>query len=103
MKRCPLRAPLSDKDSVYSVRMARVNVTMPDDLYLQAKQARLNVSRLAQRAVVAELTRLAKTAKLDAYLAELESELGPTSDAERAGAKAWADRLLGPTAVRRPA
>jgi post-segregation antitoxin (ccd killing protein) len=83
--------------------MARVNITMPDELYVQAKQAGLNVSRLAQRAVVDELTRLDKTAALDAYLAELESELGPTSDAERADAKAWADRLLGPTTVRRPA
>ena len=83
--------------------MARVNITMPDDLYVQAKQASLNVSRLAQRAVVAELTRLAKTAALDAYLAELEAELGPTSDAEQAGAKVWADRLLGPATVRRPA
>jgi post-segregation antitoxin (ccd killing protein) len=83
--------------------MARVNITMPDDLYLQAKQTRLNVSRLTQRAVVAELTRLAKTAALDAYLAELEAELGPTSDAERADAKAWADGLLGAPAVRRPA
>jgi post-segregation antitoxin (ccd killing protein) len=77
------------------MRMARVNITMPDDLYRQAKQAGLNVSQLAQRAVAAELTRLAKIAQLDAYLAELESELGPTSDAERAEAKAWADGLLG--------
>ena len=85
------------------MRMARVNITMPDDLYRQAKQAGLNVSQLAQRAVAAELTRLAKIAQLDAYLAELESELGPTSDAERAEAKAWADRLFGSTPDQRSA
>lgn len=78
------------------MRMARVNITMPDDLYVRAKEADLNVSQVAQRAVVAELTRLAKIAALDAYLSELESELGPSSDVERADAKAWADRLLGP-------
>ena len=85
------------------MRMARVNITMPDDLYRQAKQAGLNVSQLAQRAVAAELTRLAKIAQLDAYLAELESELGPTSDAERAEAKAWADGLFGSTPDQRSA
>ena len=85
------------------MRMARVNITIPDDLYRQAKQAGLNVSQLAQRAVAAELTRLAKIALLDAYLAELESELGPTSDAERAEAKAWADSLFGSTPDQRSA
>ena len=76
------------------MRMARVNITMPDEQYRQAKQAGLNVSQLAQGAVAAELDRLAKVAELDAYLAELESELGPTSDAERADAQRWADGAL---------
>lgn len=77
------------------MRMARVNITMPDDLYRRAKRADLNVSSVAQRAVADELTRLARIAALDAYLAELEAELGPTSDEEQAEAGAWADRLLG--------
>jgi post-segregation antitoxin (ccd killing protein) len=85
------------------MRMARVNITMPDDLYGEAKRAGLNVSQLAQRAVAAELDRLAKIAQLDAYLAELEAELGPTSDRERAEAKAWADRVLKPAKGRRSA
>ena len=85
------------------MRMARVNITMPDDLYQEARRAGLNVSQLAQRAVTAELARLAKIADLDAYLAELESELGPTSDADRADAKAWADRVLGSNRRRRSA
>ncbi len=85
------------------MRMARVNITIPDDLYRHAKQAGLNVSRLTQGAVANELTRLAKIAALDAYLAELEAELGPISDAERADAKAWADGLLGSNPGRRSA
>ncbi|MCL2396043.1 MAG: type II toxin-antitoxin system CcdA family antitoxin [Acidimicrobiaceae bacterium] len=83
--------------------MARVNITMPDELHAQAKQAGLNISQLAQRAVAAELARLAKVAELDAYLAELDAELGPVSDRDRAEAKAWADRVLGPAKRRRSA
>ena len=85
------------------MRMARVNITMPDDLYAQARAAGLNVSQLAQRAVADELNRLAKIAELDAYLAELEKQLGPTTDAERAEAKAWADKALGTSARRHSA
>jgi len=85
------------------MRMARVNITMPDELHAQAKQAGLNISQLAQRAVAAELARLAKVAELDAYLAELDAELGPVSDRDRAEAKAWADRVLGPAKRRRSA
>jgi post-segregation antitoxin (ccd killing protein) len=88
---------------VYPMRMARVNVTIPDDLYARARQARLNVSQLTQRAVAAELTRRAKLAELDTYLAELEAELGPISDGDRADAKAWADTVIGPTTKRRSA
>ena len=76
---------------------------MPDELHAQAKQAGLNISQLAQRAVAAELARLAKVAELDAYLAELDAELGPVSDRDRAEAKAWADRVLGPAKRRRSA
>jgi post-segregation antitoxin (ccd killing protein) len=77
------------------MRMARVNITMPDDLHAEARRAGLNVSQLAQRAIVEELNRMAKIAELDAYLAELEEQLGPTSETERAEAKAWADKALG--------
>jgi post-segregation antitoxin (ccd killing protein) len=85
------------------MRMARVNITVPDDLYRQARNAGLNVSQLAQGAVAAELRRLAKIAELDAYLAELEAELGPTTEAERAEAKTWADGLFRPGHGRRSA
>ncbi len=85
------------------MRMARVNITMPDELFHQARQAGLNVSQLAQRAVAAELQRQAKVAELDAYLAELQDELGPTSDDERAEARAWADKALDSPKRRRSA
>jgi post-segregation antitoxin (ccd killing protein) len=88
---------------VYTMRMARVNITIPDELHAQAKQAGLNVSQLAQSAVAAELTRMAKLAELDAYLAELEAELGPTSDSDRAEARAWADGIIGSSPTRRSA
>jgi post-segregation antitoxin (ccd killing protein) len=85
------------------MRMARVNITMPDDLYDRAKNAGLNVSQVAQGAVASELARLAKIADLDAYLGELDEKLGPVSEAERADAAAWADKALGPSARRRSA
>jgi hypothetical protein len=80
---------------VYTMRMARVNITMPDELYRQAKAAKLNVSQLAQGAIAGEVTRRAKIAELAAYLAELEVELGPISHGERADAKIWADGIFG--------
>jgi post-segregation antitoxin (ccd killing protein) len=86
------RAVLAD---VYHMRMARVNITVPDDIYDQAKGAGLNVSQLAQRAIASEVARLAKIAELDAYLAELDKEFGPISEVERAKAEAWADKAFG--------
>jgi post-segregation antitoxin (ccd killing protein) len=75
------------------MRMARVNITVPDELLAQARAAGLNVSRLASSAVAEELDRLAKIAELDAYLAELDAQLGPVDDHEMAAAREWADQL----------
>jgi Post-segregation antitoxin CcdA len=77
------------------MRMARVNITVPDELLSQARAAGLNVSRLAASAVAEALDRLAKIAELDSYLAELEAELGPLGDQEVAAAQEWADQLTG--------
>ena len=82
------------------MRMARVNITVPDDLYAQAKAAGLNVSQLAQAAIRAELARRARIAELDAHLAHLEATFGPTTEQERAEAAAWADGVLGPDPAR---
>lgn len=83
--------------------MARVNVSMPDDLYSAARASGLNISQLSQQAVRAELIRRSKVAELDAYLEQLEDELGPVPDEERVAARRWADEVVGPTARQHPA
>jgi post-segregation antitoxin (ccd killing protein) len=82
------------RSSVYAMRMARVNITVPDDLLGRAKAAGLNVSRLAAAALAAELERRAKVAELDAYLADLDAELGSIPQQESVAAREWADQVL---------
>ncbi len=82
---------------MYSMRMARVNITIPDELIAQARAAGLNVSRLAASAVTEELDRRAKVAELDAYLAELDAQLGPIDDQELVAAREWVDQLTSRT------
>ncbi|MGH3909050.1 MAG: type II toxin-antitoxin system CcdA family antitoxin [Pseudonocardiaceae bacterium] len=74
--------------------MARVNITVPDELLDRAKAAGLNVSRLAANALADELERRAKIAELDAYLADLDAEWGPIPPQESAAAREWADQVL---------
>jgi len=76
------------------MRMARVNITVPDDLLDRARAAGLNVSRIAAAALAEELDRLAKIRELDAYLAELDAELGPVPQHELKAARQWADEVL---------
>jgi hypothetical protein len=77
------------------MRMARVNITVPDELVERARAAGLNVSRLAAAALTEELDRREKLAALDAYLRELDAELGPVPAEERVAAETWAARLEG--------
>src|SRR5262249_14821948 len=79
---------------VYSIHMARVNITVPDELLSRVKAAGLNGSRVAADALAEELDRRAKLAELDAYLAELDAEFGPITAEEQAAAREWADRVL---------
>lgn len=76
------------------MRMARVNITIPDDVVEEARRHGLNVSRLASAAVAFELDRLRKIAALDLYLADMEAELGPIPAHEQAEADEWVDRML---------
>jgi Post-segregation antitoxin CcdA len=76
------------------MRMSRVNITVPDDVAAQAREAGLNVSRVATTALIDELDRRAKIDALDTYLAKLEAELGPIGPEESAAATAWTDRVL---------
>lgn len=75
------------------MRMARVNITVPDGLLDQARLAGLNVSRIATTALSEELQRRAKVAMLDAYLADLDAALGPVPESEQHEAAVWADAL----------
>jgi hypothetical protein len=73
--------------------MARVNISLPDDLYDEARRARLNVSRVAAAALTAELGRRAKAVALGTYLAQLDADLGPVTPADSDRAAAWAAQL----------
>ena len=77
------------------MRMARVNITVPDDVLERARAAGLNVSRLATAALSEELDRRAKLTALENHLRELDVELGPVSSEEQLAARRWADRVLG--------
>ena len=62
------------------MRMARVNVYLPDALAAEVKQAALNVSRITQAALRAELA----AAETDRWIAQVRS-LAPTAvDHDRA-------------------
>ena len=78
------------------MRMARVNITMPDDLIASAKAAGINVSRLASEAVAEELDRRAKVLAAEQHLADLEAELGPIAPEELDRARGWLDAALDP-------
>jgi post-segregation antitoxin (ccd killing protein) len=78
------------------MRMARVNISIPEELHRQAKEAGLNISKLARDAIAAEL-RAAKIAAFDEYLGELEAEFGSPTEEQLAEARAWADEVFGPT------
>lgn len=71
--------------------MARVNVSIPDDVIERAREAGLNVSRLATSALEEALEKQLKIELAKQYLAELEAELGPITDEERARADAILD------------
>lgn len=79
---------------MYNMRMARVNITLPDDLLNQARAVGLNISRLAAAALAEELDRRAKLSELDAYLADLDNQLGPVPQHELRAAREWADAAL---------
>ena len=81
--------------------MARLNITVPDEIADKARAAGLNVSRVATAALAAELDRRSKIDALDAYLAQIEAEIGPIPPDEQAAAGKWADRILGTPAAKR--
>jgi post-segregation antitoxin (ccd killing protein) len=70
-----------------------MQVYLPDDLYHLVKKRQLPASELLQRAVRAELRRLHLLAESDRYIAELVSQVGQPSAAERSRAGAIAGRI----------
>jgi hypothetical protein len=79
--------------------MARVNISIPDEMHRRARKAGFNISQLAQQAVAHELDNLDKIAEIDNYLADMAARYGPISEEAAAEAKAWADRVFGPEPV----
>ena len=69
------------------MRMARVNITIPDDVLHRARAVGLNVSRVATSALSEELDRRAKIAALDDYLRELDVALGAVSPEDEVAAR----------------
>ena len=67
--------------------MPRMQVYLPDDLYDEVKSRKLPASELLQEAVRAELERQRALEETDAYLAELDAELGPPAAEEQARAE----------------
>lgn len=76
------------------MRMARVNITVPDELLARARAEGLNVSAAAAAGLAAELERIDKNAELDRWLAEMEAEHGPSTPEEIAEAEARLDRAF---------
>lgn len=74
-------------------RMPRMQVYLPDDLYVQLKERGLPASELLQQAVRAELRRQALLDETDTYLTELLAEVGEPTPDEIARAEAIARRL----------
>lgn len=74
--------------------MARVNISLPDDLYRQAKEAGLNVSGLARRAIAQELSDRAKIAAAYELVDEMEKEFGPPTPEQVAEAEKWVSGII---------
>ena len=70
------------------MRMPRMQVYLPDDLYQQVKVRGLPASELLQEAVRAELRRRELLEQTDTYLADLVAEVGEPSARELARAEA---------------
>jgi post-segregation antitoxin (ccd killing protein) len=73
--------------------MPRMQVYLPADLYDLVKKRQLPASELLQKAVRAELRRLDLLAESDRYVADLVSQVGRPSAAERSRASALAGRI----------
>jgi hypothetical protein len=76
------------------MRMARVNVYLPDALYEEAKGLGLPVSELTQSAIRQALDQRGRLAALQQFLNDLTETQGPATDAEIAEADTWAASVV---------
>lgn len=75
------------------MRMPRVQVYLPDELYNELKQRDLPASELLQVAVRAEVERRQALDTTEQYLAELEAEVGEPATRQRTRAEAIIRRV----------
>jgi hypothetical protein len=73
-----------------NIRMPRMQVYLPDDLYKLVKKGRLPASELLQDAVRVEVRRRRLLKETDDYLDALTAEVGIPTARQRAKAKALA-------------
>lgn len=78
---------------LYVVRMARVNISIPEELLARARARKLDISEVARRALETDLRRLDNADGMAMLQAEMEADLGVPTDEEMAEARAWADRV----------
>lgn len=83
------------------MRMARIQVYLPDELHRALKRSGLSPSELLQDAVRAEVRRREALAGIDEYLKELNEEIGEPPRAEKARAEAIVKRLTRRRTARR--
>ena len=76
-----------------SMRMPRMQVYLPDELYKVVKARGLPASELLQKAVRAEVRRLDLLVETDRYVGDLIAEVGPPTAAQRARAGMVAARI----------
>lgn len=74
-------------------RMPRMQVYLPDDVFIEVKQRGLKASELLQTAVRAEVARLQALEQSQRYVDELAAEVGEVTDAQQSHAQAIARRI----------
>jgi post-segregation antitoxin (ccd killing protein) len=74
--------------------MARVRISLPDELLAAARAAHLDISALTTAALAAELERRDKIVQMSRAIALIEEDLDPLTPEQRAQGKQWADGVL---------
>ena len=80
--------------------MPRIQLYLPDDLYLEVKRKKLKASELLQEAVRAEVRRQDLLSNTDQYLKELIAEVGEPSLEDIAAARALSGAIKRPRSKR---